>query len=126
MKTLSMKVLGSCLVLSLAACGGTEAGLDESAPAEREVTAMVTCYAYLLDGPNFSGAQLAPWPVTGGPGSCINLPAASDNLTSSFRLANCRAIFYDGPGCTGASYAAPTSGNMPLWFDNVTTSVFLQ
>jgi hypothetical protein len=87
---------------------------------------MVTCYAYLLDGPNFSGAQLAPFPVMGGMGSCVNLPAVSDNRTSSFRLASCGAKFFDGPACTGASYAAATSGNMPAWFDNRTTSVYLQ
>ena len=37
MKALSMKLLGSCLVRSLATRGGTEAGLEESAPDEREV-----------------------------------------------------------------------------------------
>lgn len=124
MKTLSMQVVGSFLALSLTACGGVEAEPDQTIQDEREVSAMVTCYAYLLDGPNFTGAQLAPWPVSGGPGSCINLPAASDNRTSSFRLANCSAVFYDGPGCTGASYAAPTSSTMPGWFDNQTTSVY--
>lgn len=125
MKTLSMKVLGSCLALSLAACGGAELEPEELAPAEGdgEVSAQVVCYAYLLDGPNFSGAALDPWPVTGGVGSCINLPAVSDNRTSSFRLANCKAIFFDGPACTGASYGAATSGTMPGLFDNRTTSL---
>lgn len=128
MKTLSLKLLGSCLVLSLAACGGTEAEPEEPIPAadDGQSHAMALCYAYLLDGPNFSGAQLAPFPVTGGVGSCINLPSASDNLTSSFRLANCGAIFFDGPGCTGAFYSAATSGTMPAAFDNRTTSLRFQ
>lgn len=136
MKTLCMKVLGSCLVLSLAACGGAELEPEELAPAEGEsaaegagegeVSSMVVCYAYLLDGLNFSGATLDPWPVSGGVGSCINLPAVSDNRTSSFRLANCKAVFFDGPACTGVSYGAATSGNMPLGFDNRTTSVRFQ
>jgi hypothetical protein len=132
MKTLCMKVLGSCLMLSLAACGGAELEPEELAPAEGEstgegeVSSMVVCYAYLLDGLNFSGAALDPWPVSGGVGSCINLPAVSDNRTSSFRLANCRAVFFDGPACTGVSYGAATSGNMPLGFDNRTTSVRFQ
>ena len=132
MKTLCMKVLGSCLVLSLVACGGAELEPEELAPAEGEsagegeVSSMAVCYAYLLDGLNFSGAALDPWPVSGGVGSCINLPAVSDNRTSSFRLANCGAIFFDGPACTGASYGAATSGNMPSWFDNRTTSVRFQ
>jgi hypothetical protein len=125
MKTLTMKVLGSFLVLSLTACGGMEAEPEETAPAEREVSAQVVmCYAYLLDGPNFTGASLAPWPVTGTSGTCVNVAATSDNRTSSFRLANCYAVFYDGPNCTGSSYASPTSGNMPAFFDNRTTSVF--
>jgi hypothetical protein len=88
-----------------------------------QVSAMVTCYAYLLDGQNFSGATLAPFPVTGVVGQCINLPSQSDGLTSSFRLANCGAIFFDGASCTGDSYAASTSGNMPASFDNRTTSL---
>lgn len=125
MKTLSMKVLGSCLALSLVACGGMEAELEEPTQDERDVNAMaVTCYAYLLDGPNFSGAALAPWPIAVAQGTCVNLPAVSDNRTSSFRLANCYAVFYDGPNCSGPSYASPTSGNMPAWFDNHATSVF--
>ncbi|MDY7228588.1 hypothetical protein [Hyalangium rubrum] len=126
MKMSCMKVLGSLLVLSLAACGGTEAEPEPLTPEEGEVSAMATCYAYLLDGANFSGAQLAPWPVTGGVGSCINLPAVSDNRTSSFRLAGCAAAFFDGPGCTGASFVAPTSANMPVGFDNLTTSLRFQ
>jgi hypothetical protein len=124
MKTLRMKLLGSCLALALAGCGGVETEPANPTPEEGDVSAMVVCYAYLLDGPNFTGAQLAPWPVMAGPGSCINLPSQSDGLTSSFRLANCKAVFYDGPGCTGASYAAATSGNMPAWFDNRTTSIY--
>ncbi len=128
MKTLCMKVLGSCLALSLAACGGAELEPEEQAPADGagEVSAQVVCYAYLLDGPNFSGAALDPWPVTGGVGSCINLPAVSDNRTSSFRLANCKAVFFDGPGCTSVSHSASTSGTMPLQFDNRTTSLRFQ
>ncbi|WP_224249425.1 hypothetical protein [Hyalangium gracile] len=126
MKTLRMKVLGSCLGLSLVACGGaeTEPQPQEPASGEREVRQMVTCYAYLLDGPNFSGAQLAPFPVTASPPACVNLPSTSNNRTSSFRLANCPAIFYDGPNCTGASFGANTSGTMPVWFDNLATSVY--
>jgi hypothetical protein len=124
MKMLSMKVLGSFLVLSLTACGGAEAELEEPTSEEREVSAMATCYAYLLDGPNFSGAQLAPWPVLTVSGSCVNLPAASDNRTSSFRLSGCPAVFYDGPWCTGVSVAASTSGTMPVGFDNRTTSIY--
>jgi hypothetical protein len=57
-------------------------------------------------------------------GQCINLPEASDNLTSSFRLTNCGAFFFDGANCTGASFTAPTSGpTVPPGFDNVTTSL---
>jgi hypothetical protein len=128
MKTLCMKMLGACLALSLAACGGAEfEPADEQAPAQDgEVSSMAVCYAYLLDGLNFSGATLDPWPVTGGVGSCINLPAVSDNRTSSFRLANCGAIFFDGPACTSVSHSAATSGNMPLQFDNRTTSLRFQ
>ena len=61
--------------------------------------------------------------MTGVVGQCINLPAASDNLTSSFRLANCGAYFFDGPNCGGAFYQAPTSATMPVGFDNLTTSL---
>lgn len=124
MKKLSVQVLGSLLVLSLTACGGMEAEPDEMVPDEREVSAaVVTCYAYLFDGPNFTGAQLIPWPVSGPSGTCVNVAATSNNRTTSFRVANCYAVFYDGPNCTGASYASPTSGNMPAFFDNKTTSV---
>jgi hypothetical protein len=125
MKTLSLKLLGSCLMLSVAACGGVEGEPDELSPGaeDREVSAMATCYAYLLDGLDFSGAQLAPFPVTGGVGQCINLPAASDNRTSSFRLANCGAIFFDRPSCAGDFHSASTSDNMPALFDNRTTSL---
>jgi len=124
MKTLCRKMLGACLALSLAACGGPELESEEQAPAQDgEVSAMAVCYAYLLDGLNFSGQALDPWPVSGGVGSCINLPAVSDNRTSSFRLANCGAIFFDGPACSGPSFSAATSGNMSLQFDNRTTSL---
>jgi hypothetical protein len=130
MKTLSMKLLGSCLALALVACGGMEAEPEVANPTpdpeQGNVSAMVTCYAYLLDGANFSGAQLAPFPVMAAPNTCINLPSQSDGLTSSFRLANCGAVFYDYPNCTGPSYAAATSGNMPMWLDNRTTSIRFQ
>ncbi|WP_155893310.1 hypothetical protein [Cystobacter fuscus] len=130
MKTLRLSLLVVC-TLSLAACGGSdsnsEAAPSEVAPEAAEqpgVHAMVTCYAYLLDGTNLSGPTLNPFPVTGSVAQCINLPAASDNLTSSFRLANCGAFFFDGANCTGASFAAPTSSlTMPPGFDNVTTSL---
>jgi hypothetical protein len=121
LKTLRSTLMVVC-TLSLAACGGTDVTPEETVE-DPGVNAMLTCYAYLLDGPNFSGAQLSPWPVVGGVGSCINLPAVSDNLTSSFRLANCGAYFFDGPGCTGAFHQAPTSGTMPVAFDNLTTSL---
>ncbi|KFE66457.1 hypothetical protein [Hyalangium minutum] len=125
MKKLSLKLLGSCLVLSLAACGGAETEPEEIAPVAEDgrVSAMATCYAYLLDGANFSGPSLAPFPVTGAVGECITLPLQSDNLTSSFRLAGCGAIFFDGRLCTGDSHAAPTSANMPASFDNRATSL---
>ncbi|PTL75825.1 hypothetical protein [Vitiosangium sp. GDMCC 1.1324] len=128
MKTLRLPLMVVC-TLSLAACGGSDSS-PEAAPVETEtagkpgeVHAMATCYAYLLDSANFSPPTLNPWPVTGVVGQCINLPAASDNLTTSFRLANCGVIFFDGANCTGASFAAPTSANMPLAFDNLTTSL---
>ncbi len=126
MKTLCLSLMVVC-TLSLAACGGSDPS-SEAAPAEAAeqpgVHAMATCYAYLLDGTNLSGPMLNPFPVTGLVGQCINLPAASDNLTSSFRLANCGAFFFDGANCTGASFAAPTSSpTMPPGFDNVTTSL---
>ena len=125
MKTLRLSLMVVCS-LSLAACGGSDSS-SEAAPEAAEqpgVHAMATCYAYLLDGTNFSGPSLNPWPVTGAVGQCIDLPDISDNRTSSFRLANCGAVFFDGAGCTGASFAAPTSSlTMPPGFDNVVTSL---
>ena len=91
---------------------------------EGDVQANLVCRAYLLDTPNFSG-PLPPFPVTAGAGVCVTLPLASRNRTSSFRLAGCRARFFDGPGCTGASYTALTSGVMPLGFDNRADSLVL-
>ncbi|WNG32970.1 hypothetical protein F0U60_04620 [Archangium minus] len=131
MKTLRLSLMALC-TLSLVACGRSDPSLDtdssevapEEAAGEPGVHVMATCYAYLLDSTNFAAPALNPFPVTGVVGQCINLPAASDNLTSSFRLANCGTIFYDGANCTGASFAAPTSSpTMPPGFDNVTTSL---
>lgn len=107
--------------LALAACGGLEPGVgDDDGEIDRQ--AQAACAAYLCDNPDYSG-PLAPWPVAGMAGQCINLPAASNNRTSSFRLAGCGAIFFDDANCSGASYMAATSGVMPLVFNNRTTSI---
>jgi hypothetical protein len=114
-------LLASAALLTLGGCGPTD--LDTTAGEEPgEASAAVACAAYLLDNTNYSG-PLAPFPINGmGGGPCINLIAASDNRTSSFRI-TCPTRFFDGPNCTGTVYSAPTSGVMPVWFDNRTTSI---
>lgn len=108
-----------------AGCGSPDLAQGGEEDPGADVTAAAACSAYLLDSANFSG-PLQPFPVNGAVGSCINLPLASDNRTSSFRLAGCAARFFDGPNCTGASYLAATSGVMPAFFDNRTTSLRFQ
>jgi hypothetical protein len=111
-----LTALFGTLLFTLPACGGVEDASSETGSLEQALS----CAAYLTDNPNYTG-PLAPWPVSGI--GCINLPSASDNRTSSFRLTGCPVQFFDGPSCSGVSYTATASGVMPLGFDNRTTSL---
>jgi hypothetical protein len=113
-------LLYSCALI-VSACGGMEPEgvADDDSVRTPQAGA---CYAYLLDNANYSG-PLNPFPINDNVGTCINLAPGTSDRTSSFRLAGCGAVFFDGANCTGASYAAATSGVMPAWFDNRASSL---
>jgi hypothetical protein len=113
----SLVVLATLNACGLQQAEEPEADVEPSAA----LSAQAACVAYLFDQPNFV-VPLNPATVTGPNFTCINLPSTADGLLTSFRL-TCRTRFYDGPSCTGAVYTALTSGNMPAFMDNRTTSI---
>lgn len=107
---------------TLSACGLQQPLDAETGPEPSEaLAAQAACIAYLFDQPNYT-VPLNPPTVSGPNFTCINLPSTADGLLSSFRL-TCRTRFFDGPGCTGTVHTALTSGVMPAFMDNRTTSI---